>query len=88
LYPLSGFKEEVEVSIVFATYIDGKIPHGIAPFSYNHELKIYSFTGVGVFNKGELDGGPAMFVTGVNKVLSFSNMTAGVASGWGSQHFA
>jgi hypothetical protein len=87
-HPLSGFKEEVEVNLVFCTFLDGKVPHGIAPFSYSHSLKIFSFTGVGVFNNGELDGGPAVFLTGVKKVLSFANMTAGVASGWGSQHFA
>jgi hypothetical protein len=74
--------------LVWCFLLDGKKPHGIAPFTYTHPTKRARFNGVGVFNNGVLEGGPAVYVTGVKKVLSFANMTAGVPSGWGVQYLA
>jgi hypothetical protein len=36
LHPLSGFKQEVEVTLDWCFLLDGKKPHGLAHFTYTH----------------------------------------------------
>jgi hypothetical protein len=76
------------VTLEWCFLLDGKTPHGLAPFSYKHpEYNWASFSGVGVFMEGVLDGGPTVFINGNGWVRSFSQMVDGRASGWGTEHY-
>jgi hypothetical protein len=67
----------IKVKLDWCFLLDGKTPHGLASFSYEDEFK-----GVGVFNEGVLDGGPAVIFDAKNNVQSFSQMSKGRPFGW------
>jgi hypothetical protein len=76
------------VKLDWCFLLDGKTPHGLASFSYEDPLyNNLSFSIVGVFKEGVLDGGPAVFINGDGWVRSFSQMVDGRASGWGTSHY-
>jgi hypothetical protein len=57
--------DKITVNLDWCFLLEGKIPHGLAAFTYENPVyKSSSFTGVGVFTGGVLHGGPAMIIDG------------------------
>ena len=72
--------QRAKINCVFeGPTMNGK-PHGLGYLSYtegNNDKDVYSFTGIGLMDEGELHGGPALFTRGDGSRFLYSFMYFG-----------
>ena len=62
LHPIYPKEPEIEATLEICTLWKG-VPHGLAIIQYKHPKSNWkSFRGIGIFNRGELNNSPFIFI--------------------------
>ena len=93
MHPLIVFRDDShlleKVAVTYRGETLNGIPHGLGYLDYtNKEEEDESFQGCAVMTRGEISGGPALFINGTGTRYSFSHMHQGRPDGSGKSYLA